>query len=100
MILSCLLGLVRNSKDLPSAFKVYDSIRRPRANKVVETSRTCGELYVLSDEECGADRQKVVDNLNERWLWIWEHDLDADVQRAKTDFVALTADGHDSAMEA
>jgi salicylate hydroxylase len=89
MLLSHILGLVKSPNDLNEAFQVFDSIRRPRAQKLVDTSAECGVVYVLGDTECGADRQKVVDNLNERWLWIWEHDLDADVRLAEEEFAKL-----------
>ena len=96
MVLSHLLGLAEDPKDITKAFQVYDSIRRPRAQKLVETSAECGVVYVLGDPECGADRQKVVDNLNKRWLWIWEHDLDADIKKGEQEFAKLTAgtNGH------
>lgn len=90
MLLSRILGIVQRSSDLSNAFKVYDEIRRPRANKLVETSKECGEIYTLKGQGCGADRQKVVDNLNQRWLWIWTHDLDADVRRAEMMFTKVT----------
>jgi salicylate hydroxylase len=91
MILSHLFGLVKAPDDISKAFQVYDAIRRPRAQKLVETSAECGLVYVLGHSECGADRQKVVDNLNKRWLWIWEHDLNADVMKAEEEFGKLTA---------
>lgn len=90
MVLSHVLGLVRDPKDISKAFEVFDKIRRPRAQKLVETSAECGVVYVLSHPETGADRQKVVDNLNKRWLWIWEHDLDDDVKKADEEFAKLT----------
>ena len=97
MVLSHLLGLVKDTKDISKAFEVYDSIRRPRAQKLVETSAECGVVYVLGHPDCGADRQKVVDNLNKRWLWIWEHDLDADLRKGEEEFARLTAATNGSA---
>ncbi|KIW06832.1 uncharacterized protein PV09_02512 [Verruconis gallopava] len=91
LILSHVLGLVQSPEDLSKAFQVFDSIRRPRAQKVVETSAECGIVYVLGDPEAGADRQKVVGNLNQRWLWIWEHDLSADLRKAGEEFAKLIA---------
>lgn len=90
MILSHVLGLVSDTRDIPKAFQVYDELRRPRAQKLVQTSAECGVVYVLGHRECGADRQKVVDNLNQRWLWIWEHDLSTDVKTASERFAELT----------
>jgi hypothetical protein len=95
--LSHILGLVKSSSNLSKAFQVYDSIRRPRAQKLVHTSAECGVVYVLGDPECGDDRQKVVENLNKRWLWIWEHDLEADVKKAQQEFAKLSSVRCDSA---
>lgn len=90
MILSHILGLVKSPSDISKAFQVYDAIRRPRGQKQVNTSAECGVVYVLDDPECGADREKVVANLNKRWLWIWEYDQDADLKKAEEDFATLT----------
>lgn len=96
LVLSNLLGLVGRTSSaspsldrthlLTSAFKIYDGIRRPRAQKVVQTSSECGKLYNFLHEDTGADMQKIVDNLNWRYRWIWEHDLEGDVRRAEEEF--------------
>ncbi len=83
MLLSHILGLVKDSDELNTAFKVYDGIRRPRAQKVVQTSDEAGHVYALDDPEAGSDREKVVANFRQRWLWIWTHDLAADVKKAQ-----------------
>ncbi len=70
---------------------MYGSIRRLRAQELVQTSADCGVGYVLGDPICRDDRLKVVENLNKRWLWIWEHDLEADVKRAEQDFSKLSS---------
>lgn len=35
---------------------------------------------------------KIVTNMNERFVWIWDHDLLADIDKATEEFKALTKD--------
>jgi salicylate hydroxylase len=91
-VLSHLLATVRKPDDLENVFKAYDSVRRPRAQKVVSTSTETGLLYNFIHPEAGSDMSKIVDNLNQRFLWIWEHDLEADVRKAKEQLARPTRD--------
>ena len=93
LMLSHLLGKVRDAKDLPAAFEVYDSIRRPRAQKVVQTSQECGQIYGMIHPEIGDDMVKIAENLNERFLWIWEHDLKNDLRMADERLAKLVGKG-------
>ncbi|OCL05670.1 FAD/NAD(P)-binding domain-containing protein [Glonium stellatum] len=93
LILSRLLGLVQNSIDILNVFKVYDLIRRPRAQHVVQTSIEAGEIFSFSHPEIGNDMKKIVENCNRRFEWIWEHDLEADVKEAEEQFRILTMQG-------
>ena len=70
------------SKAFRAAFEAYDDIRRPRAQRQVDTSVECGLLYNLSHPEAGDDMQKTVDNMNRRFDWLWNHDLDEDAEIA------------------
>jgi salicylate hydroxylase len=85
-VLSHMLGLVTAPSEIPLAFKAYDGVRRPRAQKVVTTSLECGRVYALMSEETGDDREKIVKNLRQRWQWIWGHDLSVDVRKAEDEF--------------
>ncbi|OIW34329.1 FAD/NAD(P)-binding domain-containing protein [Coniochaeta ligniaria NRRL 30616] len=93
LVLSHLLGKVRDAKQLPLAFKAYDSIRRPRAQKVVKTSQEAGQLYTFTHPEAGEDMEKIVQNFRQRFLWIWEHDLEQDLREGDELFAKLTAAG-------
>jgi salicylate hydroxylase len=70
------------SRALDAAFEAYEEVRRPRAQRQIDTSVECGLLYSLSDPEAGDDMQKTVDNLNRRFDWLWNHDLDEDAENA------------------
>lgn len=51
MILSRLLGAVNSAADLEAAFKAYDAVRRPRSQRLVESSRRVARVYDFEDEE-------------------------------------------------
>jgi salicylate hydroxylase len=73
----------RTTALIEAAFQAYDEVRRPRAQKQVQTTHCCGEIYNFFDPIVGVDIVRIVENMNSRFAWIWEHDLDADVSRAE-----------------
>lgn len=89
VVLSHLLSLVNDAGHILAAFKVYDEVRRPRAQQVVRTSLDAGEMYNLNNEAVGCEMKDIVDNANGRLHWIWQHDIAADVRWAEQEFVAL-----------
>lgn len=91
VVLSHLLPLIKSPDQFETAFAVYDSIRRPRAQKVVQTSAEAGLVYMWLDPEIGDDMTKIVANANQRLHWIWQHDLQADCKKAEDEFKQLTA---------
>lgn len=91
LILSRLLGLVRNPAQVGIAFQIYDSIRRPRAQSVVQESHEVGMVYFLIDPNFGHDLQRITDEANRRLPLLWWYDLEADVKEAEARFKALTA---------
>lgn len=70
------------SRAVHAAFEAYEEVRRPRAQRQIDTSVECGLLYSLSHPEVGDDMQKTVDNLNRRFDWLWNHNLDGDAENA------------------
>ncbi|CAD6445839.1 c32b138c-97f9-471c-9989-03e3b1b9f541 [Sclerotinia trifoliorum] len=88
-ILSNLLGDCRKVRDIESAFRAYDMVRRPRSQKVVKTSREAAELYEFENEEIAGLANGVVDmeglkeRLRERTKWIWDEDLGLQLQEAR-----------------
>ena len=91
LVLSRILGLVRSADQLDAALEVYDSIRRPRAQKVVQDSKEVGEVYFLVHPDFGTDLQKITNDANKRLPLIWWHDLAADVKAAEDTFEKLVA---------
>ena len=62
---------------------MYDAIRRPRACRVQRTSWEAGELYELRDPAVTNNEQMLGKTLAERFDWLWNHDLQLDLQQAR-----------------
>jgi salicylate hydroxylase len=92
VVLSHLLPLVKSPEQLEIVFQVYDSIRRPRAQKVVATSFEAGLLYTWRNPEIGNDMHRIIENANQRLHWIWQHDIRADMNRAENEFKRLVSE--------
>jgi salicylate hydroxylase len=73
---------VTSAEGLEKAFRAYDEVRRPRALKLVETSRQAGVLWDLEGVE-GADLEAFERNACGRMGWIWDHDIETDLERAR-----------------
>ena len=81
LILSELLKEATSKEDVERAFMAYDEVRRPRSQKNVVTSEEAGRLYEFELE--GDDLQKIEEKFKTRMRWIWDIDLEAEVERAK-----------------
>lgn len=79
-ILHHLLGDAQSTDDAVRAFKAFDSIRRQRTQKVIQSSRwsarTMSSIGASGGEEYG-------DEFDANFSWLWEVDLDKDLQQAK-----------------
>ncbi|MHC5348399.1 salicylate 1-monooxygenase [Metapseudomonas furukawaii] len=82
--LARLLGDPRARDAAPEALlAAYDALRRPRACRVQRTSWEAGELYELRDPQVGDDEQALGATLASRFDWLWNHDLEADLDDAR-----------------
>jgi len=77
-VLSTLLGKIKgkDSSELERAFRAYDSVRRPRTQKLVTTSRDAGILYDFQKAGVGDDQELIKQDLLQRMKWIWDVDMD------------------------
>ena len=78
--------MVTSADQVVAAFECFDSVRRPRAQKIVLTSREAGDIYALKGDGTGRELRDIVASLNTRFLWIWEHDLRQDIEVAVEKF--------------
>lgn len=81
MILGKLLGAVRSSEEIGTAFQAYSDLRRPRCQKVIDSSRETGQILCGQHPAAGLDPGKMRDILMSRWEHI--HGLDHDEHEAE-----------------
>lgn len=82
-VLSSLLAQVKEPSRVESAFKAYDAVRRVRTQRLVASSREAGSLWSMELEGIKDDLDKLRQNIMTRMQWIWEEDLEAEVEEGK-----------------
>jgi len=82
-VLTHLLGQLDSVEDIEHAFRAYDTVRRPRSQKVVTTSRDAANLYEFEDRTVGTNLDLVRRKLETRYDWIWDEDLPQQLSRAQ-----------------
>lgn len=99
-VLSALFEKVSTPGDVPNALAAYDQVRRPRAQRIVSTSREAGQLVSMSQPGVGDDLDIMRETLDTRLQWIWDRDLVAQndeavklFQEAKVSETGLTRGG-------
>ena len=80
LCMSRVMRLVYDSADIPRAFAAFDKVRRPRSQQQVKLARDSGWLYDLQLPGYMDDWDKIADFLVSKQNWIWDHDVEADVQ--------------------
>ena len=74
LILSTLLGRAKTPAEARTALKVYDQVRRPRTQRIVESSRDTGLIVAGLGEETKLDFGKLRAKLLPRWDFIVDFD--------------------------
>jgi salicylate hydroxylase len=82
-IMSGLLGGLEQHDIVELVFEAFDEVRRPRSQKLVATSRTAELVYGFLHEGILDHLDKVKQNIETRWNWLWNVDLPAELERAK-----------------
>ncbi|XDG06785.1 hypothetical protein ABKA04_006400 [Annulohypoxylon sp. FPYF3050] len=77
MVLGTLFREVTSSKDIPAAFKAYDQIRKPRCQRVIDSSREIARIFCGRNPEIGLDPDKLREAIRPRWDFIHELDMEA-----------------------
>ncbi|KAI1661769.1 salicylate hydroxylase [Daldinia decipiens] len=76
MVLQALFKNVTSSTEVATAFKAYDVIRRPRCQRIIDSSRGTGMILCGQDTYAGLDPEKLREVLAHRWDFIVGLDLD------------------------
>ncbi|KAH9909071.1 salicylate hydroxylase [Xylariomycetidae sp. FL2044] len=81
-VLGHLLAQVKGRDELDACFSAFDAVRRPRGQRVVDSSRGTGQILCGRDPDIGLDGDKLKKGLPGRWAFIWGLDLAAHQQDA------------------
>ncbi|EKV19073.1 Salicylate hydroxylase, putative [Penicillium digitatum] len=74
---------VSSVDDVVAAFKAYDDIRRPRSQRVVTSSKENADIFCLCFDGVRDDPMKLKETLNQRLKWLWDLDVQNQVERAR-----------------
>ncbi|KAH8743666.1 hypothetical protein F5883DRAFT_530189 [Diaporthe sp. PMI_573] len=75
-ILLSLLGHAKTTKDAVNALKAHDEVRRPRTQRIVESSRVTGEIMTGRGGETKMSLDQVKEKLLHRWDFIFGIELE------------------------
>ncbi|KAH8726938.1 salicylate 1-hydroxylase-like protein [Phaeosphaeriaceae sp. PMI808] len=81
-ILSQLLSSCKSRDGFEKAFRAYEAVRKPRSQKLVETSREAGMLWEF-ESDTGDDLDALEQNAVKRMDWIWDYDILSDLEKAR-----------------
>lgn len=82
LILSKLLGRATSPKEAQTALRVYDHFRRPRTQRVVESSKEVAWLFL---DQRGLNAEQTKEQLEHRW----DHIIDMDVPKHLDDALKM-----------
>ncbi|KAK6211793.1 hypothetical protein LQW54_005652 [Pestalotiopsis sp. IQ-011] len=85
LILSTLLSRAKTPKDATAALKAYDQVRRPRTQRIVESSRGTGLIITGQGEETQLDLHRLKEKVLPRWDFI----LNIDMEKHRDDAIKL-----------
>jgi salicylate hydroxylase len=75
LILSTLLGRIKTTAEARIALKVYDQVRRPRTQRIVESSRGTGLIVAGFKPETKLNLSTLREKLLPRWSFIVDFDI-------------------------
>ncbi|KAI1370677.1 salicylate hydroxylase [Hypoxylon crocopeplum] len=82
MVLRELLANITCLEDIGLAFKAYDVLRRPRCQRIIDSSRETGMILCGRDVNAGLDPEKLLEVLAPRWDFIEGLDMSAHKEEA------------------
>jgi len=82
-VLAMLLKDCHHMDDLTKAYQAFDTIRRPRTQQLVKTSREAAEIYELESHLDGGKLDLAIENVRQRMNWIWKHNVEDDIEACR-----------------
>lgn len=75
MVIGHLLAHAETRDEVQAAFKAYDTVRRPRSQQVIDSSRGTGQIMCGQDQDIGLDPDKMRKFVPPRWGFIMSLDM-------------------------
>ncbi|SFU81679.1 salicylate 1-monooxygenase [Halomonas korlensis] len=72
-----------NRHNAEKTLAAFEAVRHARTCKVQRTSHEAGDVYEFAGTGIGDDETKLIENLETRYDWLWNHNLQDDVLAAK-----------------
>lgn len=83
VVLSTLLGHATSTAEAIAGLEIYDDVRRPRTQKIVESSRETGTILTGRGKETGMDLERLQEKLLPRWDFIVNFDIGNHINDAR-----------------
>ncbi|MCA8864414.1 MULTISPECIES: salicylate 1-monooxygenase [unclassified Halomonas] len=77
-------------RNVSGVLAAFEQVRHARTCKVQRTSHEAGDVYEYAGVDIGSDETKLIENLKNRFDWLWNHDPRDDVRAARQVRKALT----------
>lgn len=83
-VLASLLGDEACTRDsVEPVLAAFEAVRHGRTCRAQRTSHEAGNVYEYAGEGIGDDEAKLIENLETRFDWLWNHDPQEDVAAAR-----------------
>lgn len=66
---------------LPDIFDELQALRKPRADRIVETSNEMGRVMSASADKADSVTPQDVQAMATRWSWIWQYHVDEEAEK-------------------
>ncbi|OAA79155.1 salicylate hydroxylase [Akanthomyces lecanii RCEF 1005] len=81
-VLGALLGNAKSSAEIALAFKVYDQLRRPRCQRIIDSSKATGKLMCGQGPAASADADTMRSLMGERWDFIKDFSISSEMEKS------------------
>ncbi|KAL9616835.1 MAG: hypothetical protein Q9160_008325 [Pyrenula sp. 1 TL-2023] len=88
-IMSNLIGIVKDAKDLEKVFESFDACRRPRTQRLVLESRRAGLGNEMVLPGVGSDHEKMQKDIDMKYRWVWDEDLEANLREVQNQLKSM-----------
>jgi salicylate hydroxylase len=95
MIMGALFSKVSSVQDIKAVFQAFDAVRRPRCQRIIDSSRETGQIMCGQIPEVGLDAGNIRQALRNRWKVIHDLDLSSHSEQAVKEIRKLQARARD-----